>query len=331
MERRLSRGGGNNSWKTAFFASPGPDSGRSALLVAVKGAFMGAADTVPGVSGGTIALITGIYEDLLAAIKSLNLRVLGRLIRLDLKAALAEIHVRFLLCLFCGIGVAVVSLARLMNHLLNSYPIPTWSLFFGLIAASVWVVGRRVESRASVSVPAFFIGAAAAYAIVGMVPAQTPETLGFLFLSGMIAVCAMILPGLSGAFILLVLGKYEFVVSVLKNPFTPSNLAVLVVFVAGCAVGLVGFSRVLKLLLDRYHNVALAGLTGLMLGSMRKIWPWKEPLLVERVHGELMVIKEKNVLPEGIWPEAVLPILLMAAGFVLVLLLDRLGREKYGG
>ncbi|MCF8110384.1 MAG: DUF368 domain-containing protein [Desulfobacteraceae bacterium] len=330
MERRLNRRPSDNSWKAAFFASPGPDSARSALLLAVKGALMGAADTVPGVSGGTIALITGIYEDLLGAIKSLNTRVLHRLVCLDLKAALAEIHIRFLLCLFCGIGIAVISLARLMNHLLNYYPIPTWSLFFGLIAASVWVVGRRVKARVSAAA-AFFIGAAAAYFIVGMVPAQTPETLGFLFLSGMIAVCAMILPGLSGAFILLILGKYEFVVSVLKNPLTASNLAVLAVFAAGCAVGLAAFSRVLKFLLDRYHSVAFAGLTGLMLGSMRKIWPWKEPLTMERVHGELMVISEKNVLPDGIWPEAALPVLLMVAGFALVFLLERLGPEKYEG
>ncbi|MFW6082402.1 MAG: DUF368 domain-containing protein [Desulfosalsimonas sp.] len=328
MERRLNRGPADNSWKAAFFASPGPDSARSALLLAVKGVLMGAADTVPGVSGGTIALITGIYEDLLAAIKSLNTRMLRRLLCLDVKAALAEFHIRFLLCLFCGIGIAVVSLARLMSNLLNYYPIPTWSLFFGLITASVWVVGRRVEARVSAAA-AFFVGAAAAYLIVGMVPAQTPETLGFLFLSGMVAVCAMILPGLSGAFILLILGKYEFVVSLLKNPFTASNLAVLAVFAAGCAVGLAAFSRVLKFLLDRYHNVALAGLTGLMLGSMRKIWPWKEPLILERVHGELVVIKEKNVLPDGIWSEAALPVLLMAAGFALVLLLDYVGRKTY--
>ncbi|MCF8094521.1 MAG: DUF368 domain-containing protein [Desulfobacteraceae bacterium] len=328
VERRLSRNPADNSWKSAFFSSPGPESGRCALLLGVKGAFMGAADTVPGVSGGTIALITGIYEDFLAAVKSVNARVLARLVRLDLKGAVAEVHIRFLLSLFCGIGVAVVSLARLMNYLLHHYPVPTWSFFFGLIAASIWVVGRRVKSRSAVSAAAFCIGAGAAYVIVGMVPAQTPETHIFVFLSGMLAVCAMILPGLSGAFILLILGKYEFIVAVLKNPLMPSNLAVLGIFVAGCALGLIGFARVLKFLLDRYHNAALACLTGLMLGSMRKIWPWKEPLLAGKVHGELVVLKEKNVLPDGLWPEAAVPVLLMAAGFALVIFLDRLGRRK---
>lgn len=331
MERRLNPVPSDNSWKSAFSASPGPESARSALLLGLKGALMGAADTVPGVSGGTIALITGIYEDFLAAVKSVNTRMLGRLIRLDLRGALAEVHIRFLLCLFCGIAIAVISLARLMNYLLNNYPIPTWSLFFGLIAASIWVVGRRVEAWAAGPAGVFLMGSAAAYVIVGMVPAQTPETHGFVFLSGMLAVCAMILPGLSGAFILLILGKYEFIVGLLKNPFLVSNLALLGVFAAGCAIGLAGFSRVLKFFLDRYHNLALAGLTGLMLGSMRKIWPWKEPLLLERVHGELMVIKEKNVLPSSLWPEAAVAVLLVAAGFVLVLCLDRLGRDKNTG
>ncbi|MFP4158317.1 MAG: DUF368 domain-containing protein [Desulfobacterales bacterium] len=327
MERRLSRKYESSSWKSAFFSSPGPDSRLSALMLALKGAFMGAADTVPGVSGGTIALITGIYEELLAAVKSVNSKMLGRLLRLDLKGAMAEVHIRFLLCLFSGIAIAVVSLARLMNHLLNHHPVPTWSLFFGLIAASIWSVGRRVEDWSAAAAGAFCIGAGAAWIIVGLVPARTPETYFFMFLAGMLAVCAMILPGLSGAFILLILGKYEFVLAALKNPFAGSNPVVLGMLAAGCAVGLAGFSRVLKFLLDRYHNAALACLTGLMLGSMRKIWPWKEPVVMERVHGELMVIKEKNVLPAELWPEAATAALLAAAGFALVVLLDRLGRR----
>ncbi|MFW6334747.1 MAG: DUF368 domain-containing protein [Desulfosalsimonas sp.] len=328
MEGRISSMPAGNSWKSVFFASPGPDSPGSALLLAAKGAFMGAADTVPGVSGGTIALITGIYEDLLSAVKSVNWTALSRLARLDFKGAAAEIHMRFLLCLFSGIGIAVISLAQLMSYLLENHPVPTWSLFFGLIAASVWAVGRRVDHRSAAAACAFLTGAAGAYFIVGLVPAQTPETHLFVFFSGALAVCAMILPGLSGAFILLILGKYEFIVSVLKNPLDPAELSVLAVFAAGCALGLAGFSRVLKFLLDRYHNAALACLTGLMVGSMRKVWPWKEPEVIKRVSGELVAVKEKNVFPGSLWPEAALPLLLMAAGFVLVILLDRLGREK---
>ena len=309
-------------------AGPGPDSARSAVLLALKGACMGAADTVPGVSGGTIALITGIYEDLLAAVKSVDLRAIGRLFRLDIRGAAAAVHLRFLLCLFLGIGLAVISLARLMNYLLAHHPVPTWSLFFGLIAASIWAVGRKVENRSFAAAGAFFIGAVGAYLVVGMVPARTPETLGFVFLSGMLAVCAMILPGLSGAFILLILGKYEFVLSLMENPFLPEHMAVLGVLAAGCAAGLAGFARILKFLLDRYHNAALACLTGLMLGSMRKIWPWKEPAVTEEIHGRIMVIQEKNVLPDSLWPEPAVAVLLMMIGFGLVVALERLSRTS---
>ncbi len=323
----MSRGPSETTWKSAFMSTPGPSSGRSAALLAVKGAFMGAADTVPGVSGGTIALITGIYEDLLAAVKSVNARSVKRLLSLDIKGAMAEVHVRFLVCIFCGIGIAVLSLARLMTYLIDNHPVPTWSLFFGLIAASLWVVGKKVNRWSAAAVAAFLIGAVSAYFIVGMVPAQTPETFSFVFLSGMLAICAMILPGLSGAFILLILGKYEFILGALENPFLASNLAVLGIFALGCAFGLAGFSRVLKFMLEKFYNPALACLTGLMLGSMRKIWPWKTPVRMERIHGELMVINEKNVLPDGLWPETAVPVLLMAAGFVAVLLLARLTRS----
>lgn len=324
----MSRGSGEISWKSAFMAKPGPDSARSAVLLALKGACMGAADTVPGVSGGTIALITGIYEDLLAAVKSVNLRAVGRLFRLDIKGAAAEVHLRFLLCLFFGIGLAVISLARLMNDLLAHHPVPTWSLFFGLIAASIWAVGRKVETWSAAAAAAFCIGAVGAYLVVGMVPARTPETLGFVFLSGMLAVCAMILPGLSGAFILLILGKYEFVLSVMENPFLPEHMAVLGVLAAGCAAGLAGFARILKFLLDRYHNAAIAFLTGLMLGSMRKIWPWKQPSVTEEIHGKIMVVQEKNVLPDGLWPEIAVAVLLMMVGFGLVIGLERISRTS---
>lgn len=318
------------SWKSAFMKTPGPRSVCSAVMLAAKGACMGAADTVPGVSGGTIALITGIYDDLLAAVKSVNTRMLGRLLRFDIRGVLAEVHLRFLLCLFCGIGIAVFSLARLMSYLLADHPVLTWSLFFGLIAASIWAVGRKVGNWSAVSGTAFCAGAATAYFVVGMVPARTPETLGFVFLAGMLAICAMILPGISGAFILLILGKYRFILAALENPWTAWNAAVLAVFAAGCAVGLAGFSRVLKFLLERYRHPALACLTGLMLGSMRKIWPWKEPLLTEEILGRLVVIREKNVLPDSLWPDAMGPVLLMAAGFVAVVLLDRLSRRSAG-
>ncbi len=292
---------------------------------------MGAADTVPGVSGGTIALITGIYEDLLAAVKSVNGKMLGRLVRLDFKGVVAELHIRFLLALFCGIGVAVVTIARIMNHLLHHHPQLTWSLFFGLIAASIWVVGRKIDQWTAGIWISFAIGAAAAFQIVSLVPATTPEALWFIFLSGFIAICAMILPGLSGAFILLILGKYEFITATLKNPFDPVNIGIILIFLAGCGLGLAGFSRILKYFLDAYHNLTLAFLTGLMVGSMRKIWPWKEAIEKKMIGGELKVIREQNVIPDVLNTDLLFAVGLMAIGFIGVILLEKLSHVKTAG
>ena len=327
MERRL-KTDSPDSWSAAFLASPGPRSLKNAVILAGKGLCMGAADTVPGVSGGTIALITGIYEDLLAAVKSVDAKMIGRLIRLDVKGALAELHIRFLLALFCGIGVAVVTLARIMNYLLHHHPQVTWSLFFGLIAASIWVVGRKIGKWTPGIGASFIIGALAAFQIVSLVPATTPEALWFIFLSGFIAICAMILPGLSGAFILLILGKYEFIMATLKNPFDPVNAVIIMVFIAGCGVGLAGFSRVLKWLLDAYHNLTLAFLTGLMVGSMRKIWPWKETLETKMIGGELRVLREQNVLPDALNTDIFVALGLMAIGFIAVFCLEKLSDVK---
>jgi putative membrane protein len=309
------------TWKEAFMASPGPKSGREALILSIKGVCMGAADTVPGVSGGTIALITGIYEQLLAAIRSVDAKMLSRLFRLDVKGALVCLHTRFILFLFIGIATAIMSLARVMSHLLAFHPIPTWSLFFGLIAASIWSVGRKVDYWTAETVVMFLAGAVFAYAVVGLVPAATPETFSFVFVSGMFAISAMILPGLSGAFILVLLGKYEFIVSTLKNPFLPENMMIIVVFAAGCAAGLAGFSRILKYLLEKFRPATMAFLTGLMLGSLRRIWPWKEIALTDTINEQIIVLKHRNVLPEPGF-ELVVAVCLMLAGIAAVVFLE---------
>jgi putative membrane protein len=289
---------------------------------------MGAADTVPGVSGGTIALITGIYEDLLTAIKSANAKMAASILRFDLKGALSELHIRFILSLFLGIGIAILSLARLMSYLLASHAMLTWSLFFGLIAASIWVVGKQVGKWTMGTGISFLAGSGAAFIIVSLVPATTPETLGFIFISGMLAICAMILPGLSGAFILLILGKYEFIIDTLKHPFLIENIQIIMVFLSGCAVGLAGFARFLKLLLEKYHSLTLACLTGLMFGSMRKIWPWKETLETAMIHGKLRVLKERNIWPQAFDADLAFAVCLIITGFVFVLALERLSHIK---
>ncbi len=312
------------TWREAFHAGPGPRSAREALILALKGVCMGSADIVPGVSGGTVALITGIYEDLLAAIKSVNARMIRRLAVLDLKGALVELHLRFLLPLALGIGVAIVSLSRLINYLIHHHPVPTWSLFFGLIAASVWVVGRTVESWTPLAAVLLTTGVAAGYLVVDLVPATTPETLGFVFLSGMVAICAMILPGISGAFILLILGKYEFITATLKDPLVLANLEIIAVFAAGCGLGLAGFARALKYLLEQYHGATLAFLTGLMAGSLRKIWPFKETLETAVAGGKEVIIRQQNILPDAFTGQAAAALVFMVVGFAAVLVLERL-------
>lgn len=318
----------SDTWKNAIFASPGPDTFRKAVSLFLKGVCMGSADVIPGVSGGTIALITGIYENLIQALRSLDMNVVRKILTLDIKGALAKVHVRFLLVLLSGILVAILSLARLMNFLLHHHPVPTWSLFFGLIAASILVVGKLVNNWFGKAGISFVAGIIAATFIVNLIPIATPEELWFIFLCGMVAICAMILPGISGAFILLILGKYEFITATLKDPFLPQNMTVLLVFSTGCLIGLVGFSRVLNYLLQKFHNLTLAFLAGLITGSMQKIWPWKEILDTQVIRGKAHVIWGHPILPETFGQEFFLSVCLAIVGFFAVLVLEWLSRER---
>ncbi|MGD9280650.1 MAG: DUF368 domain-containing protein [Desulfobacterales bacterium] len=316
------------TWKEAFFASPGPASVKKAGLLSLKGLCMGSADVIPGVSGGTIALITGIYEDLIRALKSIDATMVKKALGFDLKGALACVHIRFLLSLFAGIGIAIISLARLMNFLLNHYPVFTWSLFLGLIAASILVVSRKVASWGPGTGISLVVGTAVAAFIVNLMPVTTPETLWFILLCGIIAICAMILPGISGAFILLILGKYEFITATLKNPFLFDNLVIIIIFCLGCLIGLLSFSRLLSYLLTTFHQLTMAFLTGLMVGCMPKIWPWKEILETRIVRGKSHVVWGANTMPETISAEVLLALVLAIIGFIAVLVIERLARVR---
>jgi putative membrane protein len=316
------------TWTSAFKKSPGPNSVKAAGILFIKGICMGSADVIPGVSGGTIALITGIYEQLLDAIKSFNGAVVKKIMAFDIKGALGETHSRFLIVLFAGISLAIVSIARVMHYLLLHHPILTWSLFFGLIAASIMVVGKKVSSWRYRPGLSFFAGLTAAWLIVGLIPVETPEAFWFIFISGFIAICAMILPGLSGAFLLLILGKYEFITGALKNPFVWENAIIIIVFCSGTVLGLLCFARVLKFFLDTWHDLSMAFLTGLMAGSMRKIWPWKEQLESTVIRGKVHVLREQNVLPNDFSPEVGAALGLAVLGFVIVVLLEKLSTEK---
>ena len=264
------------------------------LLLAAKGCAMGMADVVPGVSGGTIAFISGIYEELIESIKSVNGTALRLLGTLRLKEFWRHVNGRFLLPVLIGIGIAIFSLARLMTYLLTHHPIAIWSFFFGLIVASALLVARQIGHWNVRTVAACLVGAAAAWWITIATPTETPDTWWFIMLSGAIAICAMILPGISGAFILLLLGKYQFIMQAVGD----LNIPVIVIFVVGAVAGIISFSHLLSWLLKHWHDVTVAVLMGFMVGSLNKVWPWKE--VVETYtdsHGKIMPLVESNVAP----------------------------------
>lgn len=243
------------------------------VTVAFKGACMGAADVIPGVSGGTIAFIMGIYGELLNSIKSINGEAFRLFFSGKFVAFWKHINGTFLASLFAGILISVFSLARLMKYLLEFHPIQLWSFFFGLILASAVYILKGLDKWNIQNIISLLAGVATGAFICLASPGQTPDELWFIFLSGAIAICAMILPGISGSFILLLLGKYEFVMSAVSS----LNIPVLLVFALGCAVGIVSFSHFLSWLLKKYYMLTIALLSGFMLGSLLKVWPWKTP------------------------------------------------------
>ncbi len=314
--------------KTAWQATPGPIVMKDYLVLFFKGICMGIADIIPGVSGGTIAFITGIYPNLLAAVSSFNIHFIKYIWGFQFSKALAEIHLRFLLPLFLGIILAMVSVARVVHWLLSFYPVYVWSLFFGLIGASIFVVLRKVEQWSFFSIIAFFLGTALAWFVTGLVPAATPEDLWFIFLCGAIAICAMILPGLSGAFLLLILGKYAYLTAALRNPFSFEHMVIIGVFAAGCACGLMLFSRGLKWFLTTFPSAGIALLAGIMCGAMRKVWPWRETLDSVVIRGKVYILAEKNILPVDLDGPVFGAFVFMACGALCVLLLDFIQRGK---
>lgn len=298
---------------------------KNAVRLFITGFAMGLADLIPGVSGGTIAFISGIYEELLYSIKVAS----GQAIRLFLKGKIIDgikiIPLKFLIPLLLGIFTAIFSLANLLSYLLIEYPTFVFALFFGLVLASTWLVLKRVVKWDMADIAAFIVAAVGAYILVGAVPVSTPNTLPMIFVSGMIAICAMILPGISGSFILLLLGKYDQVLGAAKN----FDIVTLSVFMIGCILGLALFSRLLSWLFTKHHDISVAILAGFMLGSVRKIWPWKE-VLETRInsHGEEVPFIEKNILPASLDANTLFAIALMIAGLGLILFLERMQAMK---
>jgi len=300
---------------------------RESILLFLKGLAMGGADIVPGVSGGTIAFITGIYEELLNSIKSIDLHALQFIRRTDFIGFWGHINGNFLLVLFSGILISLFSLIPLISYLILNNPIALWSFFFGLILASAILVFRKITSWNITNVLSVLIGIVVAYFLTTFAPAETDNNLIYILLSGMLAICAMILPGISGSFILLILGKYEYIINSVKE----LRIDIILVFGLGCLLGIMAFSRLISWVLARYHNITIAVLSGFMLGSLNKIWPWKKVLEFRiNSHGEQVPLYDKSILPNqyqeltGNNPFFLQALLFAAAGVLVVIAFDRI-------
>ena len=305
-------------------------SAKDYLLLVLRGMAMGAVDVIPGVSGGTMALITGIYEELINSIKSFNAGLISTLRKHGITVAWERINGYFLTAVLSGILISIFSLVRLLSWLFDNHAMLIWAFFFGLIVGSVFYVGSRIKNRNLPSWLFLIAGTVVAYYVTIATPATGPDHLWFILLAGGIAFCAMILPGISGAFILVLLGKYEYMIHAVKD----WNLMVIAVFGAGGIVGIIAFSNAIGWLLKKYPNATLAMLTGFMIGSLNKLWPWKE-ILETRIGttGEEIPVLERSILPSqyaALYGESpqVFPVMVCAlAGLALILTVMFLSRK----
>lgn len=326
-------------------------------VIALKGIAMGAADAVPGVSGGTIAFISGIYEELINTISGVNLSLFKTLKKEGLKAFWTQLNGNFLVALLTGIIISFVSFMRLAKYLIENHPILIWSFFFGLIVASIFFVGKQITKWNLTTIITLVFGALLAYYITTLPYLSDNNNPFFLFFAGALAICAMILPGISGSFILVILGAYK----TLSDAIHDLDLKKVALFAIGAIIGLLSFSHVLKWLFKNYHNTTLAILTGFILGSLNKIWPWKSTLeVLEKSSGKVIeytevsdlgtlsiyqqqianfetykTVTEHSILPlhyseinNAINPQILFAITLMIAGFLTIFILEKLGTKK---
>lgn len=287
------------------------------IIVALKGFGMGAANVIPGVSGGTIALLTGIFGRIIGSLNALmEITTWKLLLRGDFRGFWQRIDGRFLAALAAGVLLSVFSLARLMEYVLLHHPVQTWGFFFGMIAASAVVMLTEIKGWRMSDAGWAVLGLVLGLAVCTLSPTRTPDELWFVFLCGVLAVCTMILPGVSGSFILLILGKYDYIM----NAIGSFNGPVLIVFAAGCAVGILAFSKFLHWLLARCERQTLLVLVGFVIGSLVKVWPWNDPAAVEAAN--LL-----NGSPAGLQhiPGAIGWGL---AGIALVILIEHFGKKK---
>ncbi len=296
------------------------------FVIGLKGIAMGAADVVPGVSGGTIAFISGIYQELIESINAVNFDAIKTLKNNGLKSFWRAINGNFLAALLAGIGLSVVSLAQLIKWLLENKPIMVWSFFFGLVLASIFFVGKQVSKWNLKHILILLIGAFVAYYITILPSLGSHVSPWFMFISGALAICAMILPGISGSFILVLLGAYKPVLEALHT----RDLKTIFILIIGAVVGLLTFSRLLKWMFDYHKEATLAVLTGFIIGSLNKIWPWKQVIQSEVIEGKLKVILDKSISPFNYQGDNQLFVAIFLAfiGFGLIIILEKTAQTK---
>lgn len=298
------------------------------IVIGLKGMAMGAADVVPGVSGGTIAFISGIYEELLGALSNVNLDLFKTLKKEGFKPAWKQLNGSFLLSLFVGIFISIISLAKAIKYLLETEPILLWSFFFGLVLASIIYIAKQITKWNFIAFIVLVLGAFLAYYITTLNPLVSENSSSlYILLAGAIAICAMILPGISGSFILVLLGAYKPILDALNN----RDFKTVSIFMVGAIIGLLSFSKILKWLFANYKNYTLAVLTGFIIGSLNKIWPWKETLTWRtNSNGDRVPFNQQSVSPFYFDGDAqlIIAIILSIVGIALILLMEKLAVQK---
>ncbi len=297
-----------------------------------KGFAMGAANVIPGVSGGTIALITGIFERLINAIKSFDIKAIKMLFKGDIKTLIDYVDLYFLIAVFSGAVASVVSLAKLLEYLFQNYPIFIWAFFFGLILASVYFVGKTIKKWNISIIITFVFGTSFALIITFLNPATQNDSFYYLILCGIVAICSMILPGLSGSFILILMGNYELV---MINAVNDLNFMILLPVLIGAFGGLIAFSHILSWIYKKYKDQTISLLTGFILGSLGILWPWKNEIYkiddtgaFVLKNGERIVQTYERFMPDKLNSEVFFAIFLMLTGIFTIYLIEKFARIK---
>ena len=292
----------------------------------LKGFAMGVANVIPGVSGGTIALLTGIFERLINALKSFDVEAVRLLLKFKFREFAQHVDFGFLLSVFLGVGVSIISVAKLLEFLFQSYPVYVWSFFFGLILVSVWFVGKSIGKIDVAAAVSFVVGAAVAFGLSVMNPATENTAFWYLIICGAVAVCSMILPGLSGSFVLILMGNYQLIMIYAVSHF---DMKIIIPVAIGVVVGLLAFSHFLSWLLSRYARQTMAVLTGFIFGSLGTIWPWKNPVYLMQdgaevlKNGKPIIQSYQMYFPQEFSAEVAIAIVLMAAGMAALWALER--------